>query len=73
MTSIQALLIPHHESTCSPYLSVSIGISQIIDHQHILTLNQLIERADKALYTAKEKGRNQYHHQSEGEILYQLS
>jgi diguanylate cyclase (GGDEF)-like protein len=38
-------------------VTVSIGVTSLHDRQ--LNIEELIEEADKALYTAKEKGRNQ--------------
>jgi diguanylate cyclase (GGDEF)-like protein len=56
---INAMLIaniPHAFSDCQPYLTLSIGIAQAnVNHE---TCEQVLERADKALYAAKEAGRN---------------
>lgn len=56
-TSIQSLKIPHKFSEASDYVSVSIGTSSIIvgDRNDVSTS---IELADKALYSAKQSGRN---------------
>jgi diguanylate cyclase (GGDEF)-like protein len=43
-------------SDCQPYLTLSIGVAQAnFNHE---TREQMLERADKALYEAKEAGRN---------------
>ncbi len=48
--------IPHELSDVSPHVSLSIGMAQaILDSE---TRKQVLERADKALYQAKEQGRN---------------
>lgn len=60
LNQIKTLLIPHEASTCSNYVSISIGLSYATDYFNTLTLNQLVEQADKALYIAKKSGRNCY-------------
>lgn len=56
LNSITALSIEHEYSKFNQILTVSIGVSSTeTDAASIL------ERADKALYKAKENGRNQYH------------
>ena len=49
--------IPHEQSKVSQLLTISLGVSTMIpsqDDEH----NELISRADKKLYQAKQKGRN---------------
>ncbi|ABM04412.1 diguanylate cyclase [Psychromonas ingrahamii 37] len=46
----------YHKNGMDISITVSIGASQ---YQHTETLEKLISRADLALYSAKEKGRNQ--------------
>lgn len=49
--------IPHEHSKVSQLLTISLGVSTIIpspDGEH----NELIDRADKQLYQAKQRGRN---------------
>jgi len=49
--------IPHENSKVSQLLTISMGVSTMIpsqDDEH----NELISRADKQLYQAKQKGRN---------------
>jgi hypothetical protein len=57
--SINALNIPHAASPIEPFLTVSIGacIKKDSDNIDAMSLYQL---ADKALYTAKEQGRNTF-------------
>lgn len=61
LNEIEYLYIPHKNSRCSDYISVSIGINYAVDPLGSLTLNQLVEQADKALYEAKRNGRNCYY------------
>ena len=55
---IEELHIPHALSTVSAYVTVSIGVSSVIPHDG-LSEEGLLEMADKALYKAKDNGRNQ--------------
>ncbi len=48
--------IKHSDGTDLPSVTISLGVAQMSDE---LTPEALISRADKALYKAKEKGRNQ--------------
>ncbi len=60
---IQRLLntraLAHEDSDVSPWLTVSIGIATVnmVDESP----HSLVERADRALYTAKALGRDRYH------------
>lgn len=56
--NIESLEIPHEYSKVSKYVTVSIGLTTMIPSLE-LSKTQLIMQADKALYQAKEKGRNQ--------------
>ncbi|HEY9783409.1 MAG TPA: diguanylate cyclase [Leptolyngbyaceae cyanobacterium] len=51
------LMIPHAASAVSEYVSLSLGVSSTIPTQEF-SIEQLIAAADKALYEAKEQGRN---------------
>jgi len=57
ITALQKQQIKHEYSTVSPYVTVSIGLSS--GHDLPVTPSALIEQSDKALYHAKESGRNQ--------------
>ena len=41
------------------YVTVSIGIAESITNDNTSTIEALIDKADQALYVAKESGRNQ--------------
>jgi diguanylate cyclase (GGDEF)-like protein len=57
--AIKKLNIPHKSSKIHDQVTISIGIASIIpDFKN--TSKSLIETADKALYSAKQKGRNQF-------------
>lgn len=55
--------VPHEKSNCSSVLTLSIGFSNhLVDDNSMM--NHLLECADKALYQAKEDGRNCYRYSS---------
>ncbi|MGB3534647.1 MAG: diguanylate cyclase [Microcoleaceae cyanobacterium] len=56
--AIQSLKIPHAQSQVSKWVSVSMGLSAQVPNAEE-TPDSLIQAADKALYSAKEQGRNQ--------------
>ena len=55
--AIVSLRIPHHNSDASEYVTLSLGLATMTPSDG-LSPQDLIEAADKALYIAKEKGRN---------------
>lgn len=55
--AVENLSIPHSESQVSDYVTMSFGINTIIPTND-KTITQFIEDADKALYNAKNEGRN---------------
>ena len=56
-SKLKAMQIPHEGSKVSEYVSISMGIASVRRHQAI-SPKELIEIADKALYLAKEQGRD---------------
>ncbi|MBM9500490.1 diguanylate cyclase [Leptospira sp. 201903071] len=57
LEKIEKLGIPHSASKSSPIVTVSIGMATLSPSPEN-SIPELIERADKALYLAKEEGRN---------------
>jgi len=55
--AVESLRIPHERSKACSVVTVSIGVSTVKPNAE-MTPATLIELADKALYRAKEKGRN---------------
>ena len=56
LSRIDALLLPHAASEVSPYVTVSIGMA--VREAATDTPAQLLDRADQALYAAKQSGRH---------------
>jgi len=55
--SIEALALTHEYSSVSPNITISLGITTITP-SNLYSMEELIDKADKALYKAKSKGRN---------------
>jgi len=56
--AIALLTIPHAQSKVSQYVTLSLGVASLIPSPQ-LSPEDLIARADQALYAAKHQGRNQ--------------
>lgn len=54
---VENLAIPHSGSEVSQFVTISLGVHTIIPNEE-RTMDQLIVEADKALYQAKQSGRN---------------
>ena len=54
---VAKLAIPHADSPTSPVVTVSLGVSSL-NSDPVVSADQLIQRADEALYQAKQQGRN---------------
>jgi diguanylate cyclase (GGDEF)-like protein len=59
-SAIRSLAIPHQASKISETITISIGIASLVPVSN-LRPDYLTEQADKALYLAKQQGRNQYY------------
>ncbi|AFY71021.1 response regulator receiver modulated diguanylate cyclase [Thalassoporum mexicanum PCC 7367] len=57
MASVHASQIEHKFSSIQPYITLSFGVACTVPIQQ-QSVEQLIETADRALYEAKQKGRN---------------
>lgn len=55
--NVEALQMPHAKSSVSNVVTLSLGVATMIPHDDSAS-KQLTEAADKALYAAKETGRN---------------
>jgi len=55
--AVENLGIEHVKSNVSPYVTLSLGVSSCIPETG-LSIEKLIEAADKSLYMAKQQGRN---------------
>lgn len=55
--AVEALAIPHAHSSAAGVVTISIGVAACVPDQQ--EPGELLEAADKQLYTAKEQGRNQ--------------
>ena len=57
--NVRDLNIPHEKNEAAPCVTVSIGITTgTVDYKQ--DLNMYLKKADEALYTSKESGRNRY-------------
>jgi diguanylate cyclase (GGDEF)-like protein/PAS domain S-box-containing protein len=66
--AIQSLALPHDTSQVSQYVTMSVGIATMLPLQHQLP-DELIKRADQALYLAKEQGRDRICHMPSGNVV----
>lgn len=67
LAEVAALAIPHDRSLTAPHVSVSIGVAAMLpvrDSSH----DQIVRIADRALYLAKEQGRNRHAVLDEGDF-----
>lgn len=56
---VEDMRIQHTASTIGPYVTISLGIATLIP-ELMSSHKELIEKADRALYQAKNNGRNQW-------------
>ncbi len=57
LRAVDAKALPHRASSVGKHVTISIGVAAIVPDVHIAPV-QLIDRADTALYEAKEAGRH---------------
>lgn len=57
--AIARLKIPHSDTAASPYVTLSLGMTGTVPTAE-KSIDQLVAMADRALYAAKQKGRNTY-------------
>lgn len=57
LRAVDAKALPHRASSVGKHVTISIGVAAIVPDVHIAPV-QLIDRADTALYQAKEAGRH---------------
>lgn len=57
---ISGLQIPHEYSRGAPHVTVSVGLVSL-EQDYPVSVRELIQLADEALYEAKARGRNAYH------------
>lgn len=57
LEAVRALAIPHGTSPAAPRVTLSIGVASCLPDAR-LTVEQLVESADRALYRAKRAGRD---------------
>jgi len=55
--SVEEMKIPHPMSVHSKYVTISVGMATVVPNDNN-SYSQLLDEADKALYSAKETGRN---------------
>lgn len=56
--AVEAEKLEHTSSSIAGVITVSIGVAAEIPHYEVSTINELLGKADNALYAAKRKGRN---------------
>ncbi len=56
--TVRAMQLPHAKSPVAPHVTLSLGVACVIPNRE-KEMTELIERADRALYSAKRQGRNQ--------------
>ena len=56
--AVEALAVPHNSSGCTQVLTLSLGVAASYQTAAHEGYNELVDRADQALYEAKNQGRN---------------
>ena len=55
--NVEKMYIPHPMSEVSEFIKISVGVATVVPDENN-SINQLLDNADKALYKAKQSGRN---------------
>ncbi len=55
---VESLSIPHHKSTISDVVTISVGVCSMVPEGGV-TEHDMLDLTDQALYCAKDRGRNQ--------------
>jgi len=55
--AIESAGIEHHTSRVKPFVTLSIGVAAVVPARDS-SVDKLVDAADRALYRAKESGRN---------------
>lgn len=55
---VESLSIPHHKSTVSDVVTISVGLCSLIPDGSLME-HDMLDLTDQALYCAKDRGRNQ--------------
>ncbi|MGL6282599.1 MAG: diguanylate cyclase [Microcoleaceae cyanobacterium] len=57
--AVLALKMPHSASKIGEYITISLGIANLVPDSQMMSISNFINMADSALYQAKKLGRNQ--------------
>lgn len=61
-SAVESLNIPHAFSAVTDHVTISLGVASGNEDEQTISVQQLLEQADQALYKAKHQGRNQVAH-----------
>jgi diguanylate cyclase (GGDEF)-like protein len=57
--TVEGMKIPHPKNEASPYVTISAGMASVVPNENCEPA-RLMDEADKALYKAKQSGRNRF-------------